>query len=300
MINFEVIIMSRDRPEYLEKCLDSVLNQIIKFDSVIISDNSLNNSFTKKIEKKNSESIKFIYRNGNLNIYEHFRVNFNETKSNYLLILHDDDFLDTNYLQQIKKFIKKNPNFGLVGTNGFYFNNKNKKENYKQIFKIDESIINYKLIEKKILYRYLDYDLGGVAPFSSYVYNVKKFKNSQIILPSLSRCGYVDDAAFLIQSSKFLELYWINKKITFIRRHNKSATSISLLDYKLFVSYVSQKFEKNLELAIKLKKFRFFSFLSKRRLITKKNIKIYFKVCIFLLLKSSYFRYLIFNKIWKF
>ena len=52
MINFEVIIMSRDRPEYLQKCLDSVLNQTVKFDSVIISDNSLNNSFTKKIEKK--------------------------------------------------------------------------------------------------------------------------------------------------------------------------------------------------------------------------------------------------------
>ena len=48
-----------------------------------------------------------------------------------------------------------------------------KKKITKQIFKIDESIINYKLIEKKILYRYLDYDLGGVAPFSSYVYNLK-------------------------------------------------------------------------------------------------------------------------------
>ena len=52
MINFEVIIKSRDRPEYLQKCLDSVLNQTVKFDLVIISDNSLNNSFTKKIEKK--------------------------------------------------------------------------------------------------------------------------------------------------------------------------------------------------------------------------------------------------------
>ena len=51
MINFEVIIMSRDRPEYLQKCLDSVLNQTVKFDS-IISDNSLNNSFTKKLKKK--------------------------------------------------------------------------------------------------------------------------------------------------------------------------------------------------------------------------------------------------------
>ena len=254
----------------------------------------------KKIEKKISESIKFIYRKGNLDIFEHFRVNFYETKSNYLLILHDDDFLDTNYLLHIKKFINENPNFGLVATNGYYFTNINEQENFKQIFKIDEKTINYKLIEKKILYKYLDYDLGGVAPFSSYFYNVRKVRNSQIVLPSLSRCGYVDDAAFLIQSTKFLELYWINKKIIFIRRHNKSHTLISLLDYKLFVSYVSQKFEKNLELVVKLKKFRFFCFLSNRRPITKKNIKIYFKVCIFLLLKSSYFRYLIFNKIRKF
>lgn len=295
MIKFTIVVLSRNRPKYLNNCIKSILSQSIKFDKIIVSDNSNNKSKIKAIEFKYFDQINFVYRGGKLNMFEHFRVNFNETKSQYLVIIHDDDYLNKNYLYNINKFISKHPDFSLVGTNGFYFEDKNLKS--KRIFNLNKNLKYFKVHSNLLLNRYLDYDLGGVAPFSTYLYNLSHFKKNNIILPDLSRCRFIDDAYFLIDSAHKLNMFWINIDLSYIRRHFQSATTYSLLDYRLFITKISRHDSYNKNTYLNIKKFRFFSFLSNRKKITRNNIIVYIKILCFLLVYSSYFRKLLIKKI---
>ena len=98
-MKFEAVILSRNRPDFINKAVNSVLNQSQKFDNFYISDNSTinNNNFNL------NNNINVVSRGGKLDLYEHFSIVIKESNYDYIIILHDDDYLHVDYLKTVKK-----------------------------------------------------------------------------------------------------------------------------------------------------------------------------------------------------
>ena len=123
--NFFNIIIPTHRPEFLNKSLNTILNQSIKPDRIIIiADIILKNGINEYVEKIRQSYSKFpkiiiiqSHLSGALNAFKQcfkqMEVFFNPKFNNYFQILEDDaTFLTKNTFKFIKKHIdKKNPEF---------------------------------------------------------------------------------------------------------------------------------------------------------------------------------------------
>ena len=121
----QIYILSRDRPNFLKETIDSVLNQDqfhIKYE-LIISDNSESSDVKKMISKyyKNHE-LKYMSVNPPTSAIEHFQMIVSKIKSEFAILLHDDDVLRSDYLKNMFLAIKEN-NVVAVGCNAKIFKN---------------------------------------------------------------------------------------------------------------------------------------------------------------------------------
>lgn len=116
-IIFSVIILTKNRNDFLKKALDSTQLQTKKPFEVLVLDNSL--SMTAKslcLKKKYHKFIKYFSLNKINNVAKLRNFLANKAKGNYLAFLDDDDYWDKKYLFECSKIIKKN-NFELIITN---------------------------------------------------------------------------------------------------------------------------------------------------------------------------------------
>ena len=243
-MKFEAVILSRNRPDFINKAVNSVLNQSQKFDNFYISDNSTinNNNFNL------NNNINVVSRGGKLDLYEHFSIVIKESNYDYIIILHDDDYLHVDYLKTVKKNIKNKDNILALGINGYFIENNNKTK--KIIFKNNKNFIR-RIEPFDLLKRYLDVDCGGVAPFSGYLYDVKKIKKN-ISLPCYSKGNNYADTIFIYNISLKKGLYWLDEKLINVTLHENSLSNNSGLDYKIFISFLKKNlYKKKFKLSYK-------------------------------------------------
>ena len=113
IINYDVLIPARDEENNIKKTLESINNQTIKPNSVIVvNDNSQDN--TEKIAKLTGvKVVNFPYQHKNwvtsvkLGIVFSFGMNFFNKNNSHFVILGGDHILPENYVEQIIKNMKK-------------------------------------------------------------------------------------------------------------------------------------------------------------------------------------------------
>ena len=119
----QVYILSRDRPDFLKECIDSVLKQVdvvTEFD-LIISDNSVGNKVSEMILENYSKKRFQIHKDRSSVIFkEHFDFIVSNLNSKYAVLLHDDDLLHPNYMKIMSLAIREK-NVVAVGCNAMIF-----------------------------------------------------------------------------------------------------------------------------------------------------------------------------------
>lgn len=108
MKTFSIIVPVYNTSKYLEKCLESIINQTFNYyEIIVVNDGSTDNS-EKIIDKfcnKYSNIKKINKINGGLSDARNYGIK--EAKGEYLLFLDSDDYFDNNLLEKINTVLEE-------------------------------------------------------------------------------------------------------------------------------------------------------------------------------------------------
>src|SRR5450830_705449 len=95
----DIRILSHNRCDYLREAIKSVLLQNIKDYVLTVSDNSDNDRVAFMLSQ-DFPQVSYIKRDPGLNVIQHFQVNIQESKCQFIMLLHDDDRLCSDFLEK--------------------------------------------------------------------------------------------------------------------------------------------------------------------------------------------------------
>jgi glycosyltransferase involved in cell wall biosynthesis len=117
-ITASILISNFNHSKFLNRCLDSIVNQTRTPDEVIIIDDySTDNS--RDILKEyasNYEFIKIIFNNNNLGPVANANTLIRLSSSDYIIMTGADDFLKEDYLEKSLNLLRNNPYAGLCAS----------------------------------------------------------------------------------------------------------------------------------------------------------------------------------------
>ena len=148
MIKVSVIVPVYNVEKYIEKCLDSLVNQTLKeIEIIVVNDGSPDNSqkIIDKFVKKYPNKVKsFIKENGGLGSARNYGLK--HIKGEYVAFIDSDDFADLKMLEEMYNLAKKdNSDIVLCSNNLLDENNR--------ILKIESAIINKKINNNLLKYK---------------------------------------------------------------------------------------------------------------------------------------------------
>ncbi|WP_297299339.1 glycosyltransferase family 2 protein [uncultured Brachyspira sp.] len=134
MIKVSIIILVYNTEQYLEKCLNSVINQTLKeIEIICIDDKSTDNSINiiKEFQKKDNRII-IIESEKNMGMGYNRDVGIKQAKGEYIGFVDSDDYIDENFFNELYNTSKKY-NADLTKTENIETYNKDyeRKENLK-------------------------------------------------------------------------------------------------------------------------------------------------------------------------
>jgi hypothetical protein len=109
-----IVIPTRDRPEFLEKCLRSVFERQMVIPQVVVSDNSTCDVPAVHTLQRQYQ-FAYVRQSGKLSQASHFNVCMLELPSTpWVLLLHDDDELHQDCVRNLESFLAGCQNVGIV------------------------------------------------------------------------------------------------------------------------------------------------------------------------------------------
>ncbi len=139
-----------NRPQGLQKCLESIQRQTYRNFEIIVSDNCSTDegvlSVIKSFRQKNNR-IQYFRQEQNIGLEENFNFVFFKSTASYFIWMSDDDYFDDNYVEQCVKFLEEKPDYVLCSGIARYYNDHN--------FLFEEKMFG--LHQKKSLLRVLKY-----------------------------------------------------------------------------------------------------------------------------------------------
>jgi glycosyltransferase involved in cell wall biosynthesis len=150
---FSVVIPLFNKSTYIEKCLQSVLNQTCQdFEVIVVNDGSTDDS-VEKVEKFNVQSSKFkVISQSNTGVSAARNNGVNAAKFDYIAFLDPDDWWEPTFLEEMKSLIESFPEAGIYGSGYSLVKNKRKRIAPIGIDRtFDKGIINYCRVYSKTL-----------------------------------------------------------------------------------------------------------------------------------------------------
>ena len=247
MKKLSILIPAYNVENYIEKCINSVLNLDINYEIIIINDGSKDN--TKKIlEKyKKYDYIKIINQK-NMGISSTRNNLLREAKGKYIFFLDSDDYINKDNFNNLLKEID---NQDLIMFNYNIYNNVTKKYTYN-IFKSNFKNIKNKDKLFKIISKRNDLYLWTFL-----------IKRDLIIKKKINFLPYLfEDLHFLInciyysKEIKYIDLDLVNYRIN---RDNQVTRTHSYenISHRIIMSDITIKQVKNYKLCKKIKKLLF-------------------------------------------
>ena len=151
MIKVSIIILVYNTEQYLEKCLNSIINQTLKeIEIICIDDKSTDNSINiiKKFQKKDNRII-LIESEKNMGMGYNRDVGIKQAKGEYIGFVDSDDYINENYFYELYSTSKKY-NSDLTKTENIeiYSKNYERKTNLKsQNETIEEGLYKFSIAD---------------------------------------------------------------------------------------------------------------------------------------------------------
>ncbi len=187
-----IYITNHNYGKFLNKSINSVLNQTYTNYELIIIDDGSTDTSKKIIEKyKNLRNIKIIFQK-NKGLVVSNNIALKLSKGDYITRLDADDWLDENFLQVMVNELKKDPKIGMIFCNYFLVNSKGLiqsqflRHDFKNVKLLDQpahgacSVINVKCL--KLIGGY-DERFKSQDGVDIWIRLIQKYKVKNINLP---------------------------------------------------------------------------------------------------------------------
>jgi len=178
LLDITVSILSYNRPDYLYECIQSVLSQKNQPKKIIVYDNASNEDVYLKIEPLLScNNIEWVGSEINYGDRWNFNRAVSEINTKFIMILHDDDVLCANFLNDQINFFYKIDNLLALSANGYRIDNASKR---LKNFVIDNSNTksDFLIFDSKL--DIVKYTLTSCIPMSPTIYLSEVFRKVSI------------------------------------------------------------------------------------------------------------------------
>lgn len=101
---------------YLRNALESALNQTYSKIEVIVSDNCSSDGTEELIKSYSDDRLKYIRHTRNIGAINNFNFGVKEAKGQYFLMLHDDDMIDSDFVQTCLSRANYSTGYGMIRT----------------------------------------------------------------------------------------------------------------------------------------------------------------------------------------
>ena len=139
-----VYITNFNYAKYIEKCIQSVLNQTYKnFELIIIDDGSTDNSSSIITKYIDNPKVRIIFQK-NMGLNRTNNVAVKCSNGEFIMRLDADDYLDKDALLLMVRTIKRSKKLGLVYSNYYYIDKDNNitGQEFRHDFKKDVKLLN--------------------------------------------------------------------------------------------------------------------------------------------------------------
>lgn len=114
MDKVSVVLLNWNGIKYVEKCVESVINQTCKNIEFIIIDNASSDGSIQKLQEK-YPFFRYILNQNNLGFAKGMNQGIEVSEGEYVLLLNNDVCLDSNYIKKGLARLDKNENIGFIG-----------------------------------------------------------------------------------------------------------------------------------------------------------------------------------------
>jgi glycosyltransferase involved in cell wall biosynthesis len=228
-----IYLLCHNRPDDARKAILSILNQSDSNFHLIISDNSSDGKVARMVSHE-FPLVNYIRRPTIMPALEHFNCCIAEANTNYFCLFHDDDLLAPDFVVEMKKLIKNNPNAIAFGCNSFMeeFGRLTPNLFFKSARRVDV-IKNARALAT----RYFARSQSGIAPFPGYIYNQKLIGNLRFPVAG----GKYADVTWLLSLANQGHIVWLNQALMTYRLHTgNDSNAESRRDRLSFLAYLKK------------------------------------------------------------
>lgn len=119
MHNVSACILSYDRKDYLCEAIDSILRQTIKPSEILVFDNGSHPSVYTQISSYFGQGVKWIGSDATYSAHWNFWRAIDAANSEYLFVLHDDDRVCEDFIEQQMKILNNYRDVVVITCNGY-------------------------------------------------------------------------------------------------------------------------------------------------------------------------------------
>lgn len=222
-IILSVILLTRDRPQFVLPAIKSILSQTGAEFSLIVSDNSTNEE-TKILIHEHYPDINYIRRVREYTAKEHIETCLREVSTEYICFFHDDDQMTENYVSKLITNIQGKPEAVAICGNAHLV--------------LGDKITEIALIKNSEIISSVDqltrlYFKPGLffqAPFPGYIYKTEILKNVKIkdVL-----VGKYNDLLMICDLLPYGPIIWDAEAFILYRLHSGNDSSVDDIGNRL-------------------------------------------------------------------
>lgn len=118
MNSISIVILTRNRKLLLKNCLDSLIfNKKLNYKILVVDNNSSDGT---QVLLKQYKSVSIINNKQNLGVARARNIGIKRLKSDYIVFMDDDAFIEKDSFSKIIHFLQKNKKVGIIGPKILY------------------------------------------------------------------------------------------------------------------------------------------------------------------------------------
>lgn len=245
------VLMSRDRPHYLQHLISLFRFYGDSYTTLIISDNSstaINRAAVKNIALK---ANCIYWQQTDLTVFAHYHKILTSTEFPYLTLIHDDDLILPGFINTVYSHIHQLKHLSVIGYNAFPFRSSSGSSDALSISISSRATLKeprdlYIENPTQLLLRWISPFCNGIAPLSGCTFNLSLYDSD--FFETYSSAELYFDTVLMILFSQRAPIKWVSTRpCILLHEHDTRLTSIATVhDEKLLVRTVTNLFPKDL------------------------------------------------------
>jgi glycosyltransferase involved in cell wall biosynthesis len=222
--------------KYLKDAIESALNQTVPADEILVFIHDTKDT-SRNVAEKFLPRVRIAEENTNLNIGQAWNRLYELSKSDYVVMLHDDDTLELKCIELIREKIISNPSIKMIFGGSYVFNqeiNQNNLTIKKQLnFPLESVPINTYDFKSKILKGFLP-GCSGLCLHRDTMLKTKFNERLSIVLD----CEFFTRSSLLISEVAGLQKVLANYRVSTTSTMAAATTQKVVRDYQSWMEQI--------------------------------------------------------------